>query len=77
MVCNLVNEFGSFLNWLDYHHPKSQEEWNKIFKKTFKFVGMEIVNEFLIGIGFLPGAHTEDCPIYTTVAAQSPKWLVK
>src|SRR4030095_5540040 len=30
-------EFGSFRNWLDHHHPKSKEEWVKIFRNTFKF----------------------------------------
>lgn len=74
MVSNLVNEFGSFYNWLDYHHPKSREEWNKLFKKTFKFVGAEIVNEFLTGVGFLPGAHSENCPVYSIILAQNPKW---
>jgi DNA-3-methyladenine glycosylase I len=74
MVSNLVNKFGSFYNWLDYHHPISREEWNKLFKKTFKFVGMEIVNEFLTGVGFLPGAHSENCPVYSIILAQNPKW---
>jgi hypothetical protein len=31
---------------LAYHHPKSKEEWVKLFKKTFKFTGGEIVGEF-------------------------------
>ena len=38
--------FGSFKNWLDKHHPMSLEEWVKLFKKTFKFTGGEITNEF-------------------------------
>lgn len=37
----------------------------KLFKKTFKFTGGEIVNEFLMSTGYLPGAHDEDCPIYS------------
>ena len=33
--------------WLAHHHPKTREEWTKLFKKTFKFTGGEIVNEFI------------------------------
>lgn len=70
----LQNEYGSFEKWLDYHHPKSREEWVKIFKKTFKFTGGEITNEFLMSSGYLPGAHSSDCPIYHKVLALHPKW---
>ena len=47
------------------------------FKKTFIFTGGEIVNEFLMSTGYLPGAHQKDCPIYKTVAAQKPMWMKK
>ncbi len=63
-ILELRKEHGSFKGWLDAHHPKSKEEWVKLFKKTFKFTGGEIVNEFLMSTGYLPGAHTPDCPIY-------------
>ena len=39
-------------------------EWVKLFKKTFKFTGREITNEFLMSIGYLEGAHEKSCPIY-------------
>ena len=55
----LRKEYGSFEKWLEHHHPKSKEEWVKIFKKTFIFTGGEIVNEFLVSTGYLPGAHTQ------------------
>lgn len=71
----LQKEFGSFEKWLEYHHPKSREEWVKVFKKTFKFTGGEIVNEFLMSIGYLKGAHAEDCPIHQNVVAQNPMWM--
>lgn len=71
----LQNEFGSFEKWLEHHHPKSREEWVKVFKKTFKFTGGEIVNEFLMSIGYLKGAHAEDCPIHQNVVAQNPMWM--
>lgn len=74
--CILViqKEFGSFKNWLDYHHPKSKEEWVKLFKTTFRFTGGEIVNEFLMSTGYLPGAHIESCPIMKKVLKHKPKW---
>lgn len=60
----LQKEFGSFKNWLDDHHPKTREEWTKLFKKTFRFTGGEIVNEFLMSTGYLPGAHVPECSVY-------------
>ncbi len=63
----LQKEFGSFEKWLEHHHPKTKEEWVKLFKKTFRFTGGEIVNEFLMSTGYLPGAHSEDCPVYKHV----------
>ena len=55
--------------------PLTKEEWVKLFKKTFRFTGGEIVNEFLMSTGYLPGAHTADCPVYKKVAKQKPMWL--
>lgn len=40
----LQKEYGSFKGWLSHHHPKTKEEWVKLFKKFFKFTGGEIVN---------------------------------
>ncbi len=55
-------EFGSFSAWLDANHPREKPEWVKLFKKNFTFVGGEIVGEFLMSCGYLPGAHDDDCP---------------
>lgn len=74
-ILEIKQEFGSFKEWLDHHHPLSKDEWTKLFKKTFKFVGGEIVNEFLMSAGYLPGAHVEDCPVFDRVKAAKPKWL--
>jgi DNA-3-methyladenine glycosylase I len=62
-------ESGSFRQWLDTHSEKinSLEEWTKLFKKTFKFTGGEIVNEFLMSTGYLPGAHGPECPVYERI----------
>jgi DNA-3-methyladenine glycosylase I len=71
----LQKEFGSFKGWLDKHHPLSKDEWTKLFKKTFVFTGGEIVNEFLMSTGYLPGAHQKDCPTYKRVASLRPAWM--
>ncbi len=70
----LQQEFGSFQNWLDHHHPKVKKEWVLLFKKTFKFTGGEITNEFLMSSGYLKGSHDENCPIYQKVLKKKPKW---
>ena len=71
----LQKQFGSFRNWLDHHHPKTKEEWVKIFKEHFKFTGGEIVNEFLMSIGYLEGAHVPSCPVYKKVLKAKPAWV--
>ncbi len=73
----LQKESGSFKQWLDDHHPKTKEEWTKLFKKTFKFTGGEIVNEFLVSTGYLPGAHVESCSVFKKVLKQKPAWKNK
>jgi len=70
----LQKEFGSFEKWLAHHHPKTKEEWVKLFKKTFRFTGGEIVNEFLMSIGYLRGAHDDDCPVFKEILEQKPMW---
>ena len=72
----IQKEFGSFKIWLDNHHPKTKDEWVKLFKTNFRFTGGEIVNEFLMSTGYLPGAHTESCPIYKKVMKMKPRWAV-
>ena len=69
------DQYGSFAAWLDAHHPLAPLDWQKLFKKTFVFTGGEIVGSFLLSTGYLPGAHTTDCPIYQTILALHPPWL--
>ncbi len=73
-IRGLRGEFGSFKGWLDAHHPLSLEEWTKLFKKAFVFTGGEIVREFLVSTGYLPGAHDHECPVYWQVAKLQPAW---
>jgi DNA-3-methyladenine glycosylase I len=68
---------GSFAKWLDHHHPLERAEWVKLFKKTFRFTGGEIVNEFLVSTGYLPAAHDADCPIFRKVRKLKPAWMRK
>src|SRR6187551_2895181 len=70
----LQKEFKSFKNWLDHHHPKTKDEWTKLFRQTFRFTGGEIVNEFLMSTGYLPNAHEESCPIYKKIMKAKPAW---
>ena len=74
-IIALQNEYGSFKNWLDINHPKTREEWVKLFKKTFKFTGGEITNEFLMSSGYLKGAHGSDCPFFHKIAELRPMWM--
>lgn len=66
IIINLKKDYGSFKNWLDNNagNIRTLEEWTKLFRKTFRFTGGEIVNEFLMSTGYLPGAHSPDCPAY-------------
>ena len=66
---------GSFAGWLNSYHPLSKAEWVKLFKSTFRFTGGEIVGEFLMSLGYLPGAHAPDCPVYKRIARLRPPWL--
>ena len=76
-IKTIQKEFGSFKKWLDHHHLKTKEEWVKLFKTTFRFTGGEIVNEFLMSTGYLPGAHVETCAVYKKVIKQKPMWAKK
>lgn len=74
-IKELQKEYGSLKSWLDANRGLSKEDWVKLFKKTFVFTGGEIVNEFLMSTGYLPGAHDKSCPIYKKVASLRPAWM--
>jgi DNA-3-methyladenine glycosylase I len=73
-ILHIQKEHGSFKHWLDMHHPKTKEEWMKLFKQEFTFTGGEIVNEFLVSTGYLSGAHDKTCPIYKKTLQHHPAW---
>ena len=74
-ILELQKQYGSFEKWLLANHPNTKENWVKLFKKTFRFTGGEIVNEFLMSIGYLPGAHEQNCAVYKKIQKEKPKWM--
>ena len=71
---SLRETHGSVAGWLASHHPKSKEDWVRLFKKTFRFTGGEITGEFLMSIGYLPGSHDPACPVYDRILRLAPPW---
>ena len=74
VIQQLRASHGSFAGWLDAHlphdgAPRDKAAWVKLFKQTFRFTGGEITGEFLMSLGYLPGAHREDCPVFARIAA--------
>ena len=74
-ILELQDRYGSFREWIEHHHPLEKGEWVKLFRKTFRFTGGEIVNEFLMSTGYLPGAHIADCVVYGHIKTLKPAWM--
>lgn len=74
VVLALRDSNGGFAAWLDAHHPQDKADWVKLFKKTFRFTGGEITGEFLMSLGYLPGAHRANCPVHARILALDPPW---
>lgn len=75
IVYGLQESHGSFSGWLDAQHPRDKADWVKLFRKTFRFMGDEIVGEFLMSTGYLPGAHRDDCPVQALILTANPPWM--
>ncbi len=73
-IQQLRQSHGSFADRLEAHHPRPIEAWTQLFRRTFRFTGGQIVNEFLLSLGYLPGAHEPDCPAYARIVDLSPPW---
>lgn len=73
-ILRLQKEHGSFGAWLALHASNDKDAWVKLFKKTFRFTGGEIVNEFLQSIGHLGPAHDLTCPVYKRALKAKPLW---
>jgi DNA-3-methyladenine glycosylase I len=74
VMCGLIETHGSVAGWLDAQHPLPKDEWVRLFRRTFRFTGPEITNEFLMSLGYLPGAHAAECPAYARILALGPAW---
>lgn len=74
-IVDLRGLHGSFAGWLDAHHPLAEEEWVRLFKRTFRFTGGEITREFLMSLGYLRGAHSPGCPIGRQIQKARPPWM--
>ena len=80
VIRGLRDSHGGFAEWLDAHvvhdgQPRDKTAWVKLFGKTFRFTGGEIVGEFLMSLGYLPGAHRADCPAQARIAQLQPVWM--
>ena len=73
-VMRLQEKHGSFKAWLVRHHPQDLSTWVRLFRSEFRFMGPEIVNEFLMSTGYLEGAHKPSCPVYKRIVALQPPW---
>jgi DNA-3-methyladenine glycosylase I len=71
----LGEQYGGFAPWLARHHPRGEDDWLKLFRAHFRFAGREVVREFLMSIGYLPGAHDPGCPVYARIMRLRPPWL--
>jgi DNA-3-methyladenine glycosylase I len=74
IIQELRQTHGSFHAWLEAHHPRPLEEWTRLFRRNFRFTGGLIVGEFLMSLGYLPGAHVPDCPVYQCILELVPPW---
>ena len=82
VVQGLRASHGGFADWLDGYaildgRLREKPDWVKLFKRTFRFTGGEITGEFLMSLGYLPGAHRDDCPVQRKLAKLRPKpmWM--
>jgi len=76
-VLALRAEAGGFAAWLAAQHPLRKPDWVKRLKTRFRFMGGEIAGEFLMSVGYLPGAHRADCPAHKALLRRRPRppWL--
>ncbi len=75
-IRDLRASHGGFARWLDANHPQPLDGWVGLFRQTFRFTGGEVVNEFLMSLGYLPGAHHAACPVHKRIVRAKPPWLL-
>jgi DNA-3-methyladenine glycosylase I len=74
VIRGMRDSHGGFARWLRAHHPRVKTDWVRLFRKTFRFTGGEITNEFLMSIGYLPAPHRADCPVLARIEGLNPPW---
>jgi len=62
-LISIKTNHKSFAAWLQGNITADFDDWLLLFKKNFKFVGTEIVKEFLQSLALIDGAHDKDCPL--------------
>lgn len=77
VLIDIQHEHDSFYNWIEKNAHLKIDEWTILFKKKFKFTGKLIIEEFLMSIGVLKGAHIESCPIFKLIIKKEPLWSKK
>jgi len=60
-VLLIQREYGSFRRWLAQVDDADPAQTLKLFRSTFRFMGPEIINEFLMCIGKRPVKHDPHC----------------
>ena len=53
VFAGIVDEHGSFLAWLRSNEQDSLDDWMRLFKRSFRFMGPQIVREFLESSGVI------------------------
>lgn len=74
-IAALRASHGGLAKWMAHHHPLDRDGWVKVFRETFVFMGGEVVGEFLMSVGYLPGAHRDTCPTWKRIARLNPPWM--
>lgn len=74
VVQQLRLSHGGFADWVEAYHPMDKPAWVRLFRRTFRFTGGEIVGEFLMSLGWLPGAHADDCPVHRRILSAAAPW---
>lgn len=61
IIKDLQKDHGSFQAWLDSMPAGDLENYQKVFRKTFKFCGPEITRMFVMAIGMVEVPHDSQC----------------
>jgi DNA-3-methyladenine glycosylase I len=75
MFLKIIAEYDSFLKWFEKSKRLTLDENVILFKKHFKFVGPEIVREFLESSGLVEKEHDKECfmhPNNTLIKKRKP-----